>query len=154
MALLAAVAVAGRMLGWRSLRTGHDPLLWSLHVGTAWIPLGLLLVAIGDLTLAIPRAAGLHALTAGAMGATILAVMTRVGLGHTGRPLVAPRGAVASYGLVSAGAVVRTFGPVAWPEHPLPSFVVAGVLWAAGFGIFSLVYWPILTTARVDELPG
>lgn len=153
-ALLAAVAVTGRMLGWRSLRTGHDPLLWSLHVGAAWIPLGLVLVSIGDLTRAIPSSAGLHALTAGAMGATILAVMTRVGLGHTGRPLVAPRGAAASYGLVSAGALVRTFGPVAWPEQPLPSFVVAGVLWAAGFGVFSLVYWPILTSARVDDLAG
>jgi uncharacterized protein involved in response to NO len=153
-ALLAAIAVAGRMLSWQSLRTTHDPLLWSLHLGQAWIPLGLLLVGVADLTLAIPIDAGLHALIAGAAGATILAVMTRVGLGHTGRPLVAPPGAVAVYALVNAGALVRVLAPILWPASYLPALVLAGAFWASAFGLFVVVYWPILTRVRVDGLPG
>lgn len=153
-ALLAAAAVAARMFGWQSLRTAHDPLLWSLHVGYAWVPIGLLLVGIGDLTLAIPMSVGLHALTAGAMGATILAVMTRVSLGHTGRPLVPPTGTAAAYWLVNLGALVRTTGPILAPTLYLRTLAVAGTLWAGAFGLFVLLYWPILTRARVDNLPG
>jgi uncharacterized protein involved in response to NO len=153
-ALLAGALVAGRMLGWQSLRTVHDPLLWSLHVGYAWIPVGLLLVGIGDLTQAVPQVAGLHALTAGAMGAMILAVMTRVSLGHTGRPLVLPRGAAAAYGLVNVGALVRTAGPILAPGLHLPVLAVAGVSWGGAFGLFVVLYWRILTRPRVDDRPG
>ncbi len=152
--LLAGAAVAGRMLGWQSLRTAHDPLLWSLHVGYAWIPVGLVLVGVGDLTPAVPPLVGLHALTAGAMGTMILAVMTRVSLGHTGRPLALPRGAAAAYGLVSAGALVRTAGPILAPGLPLPMLAVAGALWGGAFGLFVLRYWRILTQPRVDGRPG
>lgn len=153
-ALVAALAVAGRMAGWQSLRTGRDPLLWSLHLGYAWVPVGLLLVGIADLTGAVPASAGLHALTAGAMGAMILAVTTRVGLGHTGRALELPAGVVVAYGLVNAGAVVRSLGSIVWPSVQLPSLALAGALWAGAFGLFTALYWPILTRERVDGRPG
>jgi uncharacterized protein involved in response to NO len=42
----------------------------------------------------VPSVAGLHALTAGAIGTMTLAVMTRATLGHTGRPLTADRATV------------------------------------------------------------
>jgi uncharacterized protein involved in response to NO len=98
LAAIAGLAAAARLFGWRPWAVRADPLLWSLHAGMAWVAVGLLLVAAGDLGAPVPPTAGLHALTAGAMGTTILAVMTRVGLGHTGRSLVLPRRAVASYG--------------------------------------------------------
>src|SRR5690606_6424421 len=41
LAALAALAVAARMAGWQTLRTGRDPLVWSLHAGLAWVALGL-----------------------------------------------------------------------------------------------------------------
>jgi uncharacterized protein involved in response to NO len=153
-ALVAALAVCGRMIGWQTLRTGGDPLLWSLHLGYAWVAVGLGLVAIGDLTAILPPTAGLHALTSGAMGSMILAVMTRVGLGHTGRPLVPPRGTVVAYVLVSAGALVRTVGPIYFEGPHFPALAVAGTLWAAAFGLFVVLYAPILTRPRVDGQPG
>jgi uncharacterized protein involved in response to NO len=91
LALLASLASALRLAGWRTWHTRSDALLWSLHAASAWVVVGLALVAASDLGATIPATAGLHALTAGAMGAAILAVMTRVALGHTGRPLELPR---------------------------------------------------------------
>jgi len=155
LAALAALAVAARMAGWQTLRTGRDPLVWSLHAGLAWVALGLALVAAGDLGAPVPPSAGLHALGAGAMGSMILAVMTRVALGHTGRPLVLPRHAVACYGLVHAGALARVASALA-PGATAAAFLLAlgGVLWAAAFGLYVVLYAPILVRPRVDGREG
>ena len=152
-ALLAAVAIAARMLGWQTLRTGRDPLIWSLHAGYAWVAVGLLAVGLADLTYAIPYATGLHALTAGAMGSMILAVMTRVALGHTGRPLALPPGAVWIYALVHAGAGLRVLGPI-FPSAMLPLLVASGTLWAGAFGLYAALYARILTAPRADGAQG
>ena len=150
----AGVAVALRMAGWRTRETLGDPLLWSLHAGMAWVAIGLLLVGLADLGAPIPATAGLHALTAGAMGSMILAVMTRVGLGHTGRPLELPKGAAGSYGLVHAGALLRVAALAAPPALQAPLLLVGGLLWAAAFWLFAILYWPILCRPRPDGRDG
>lgn len=153
-ATIAGLAALARMLGWRSFAVRRDPLLWSLHAGMAWIGAGLLLVGASDLGAPIPPSAGLHALTVGAIGSTIVAVMTRVGLGHTGRALVLPRGAVASYALVNAAALLR-IGAAAFPaSHPLAWLIASGLAWMLAFAVFTVLYWPILTVARPDGRPG
>jgi uncharacterized protein involved in response to NO len=153
-AAAAGLAVAARMRGWQTRRTFWDPLVWSLHAGMAWIALGLGLVAAGDLGAAVPATAGLHSLTSGAMGAMILAVMTRVSLGHTGRSLVLPRGASASYALVYAGATTRIAAAFA-PANLQSSLLVAGgVFWAGAFALFLALYAPILLRPRVDGKEG
>jgi uncharacterized protein involved in response to NO len=154
LALIAALATAARLAGWQSWHTRSDPLLWSLHAGSAWVVVGLLLVGASDLGAPIPAAAGLHALTAGAMGATILAVMTRVGLGHTGRPLVLPRGVVWCYALVHAGALARVVAPLVAGEGQRALLLCSGVCWAAAFGLFAVRYGSILTQPRPDGRPG
>jgi uncharacterized protein involved in response to NO len=153
-AALAALASAGRLVGWQSRRVLRWPLVVSLHLGMAWVALGLGLVALGDLSGLAPPTAGLHALTAGAMGAMILAVVTRVGLGHTGRPLELPRGVPAAYALVNAGALLRVAAPFLAPALQLPVLAAGGAAWAAAFAVFALVYAPILTSPRVDGAPG
>jgi uncharacterized protein involved in response to NO len=150
----AAVIVAARLSGWQTLRTLRDPLVWSLHAGMVWVVAGLFLVAAGDLGGSVPATAGLHALTAGAMGSMILAVMTRVGLGHTGRPLVLPTGAVGSLLLVHAGAAARVLAALAPASDRHRLLLVGGLLWAAAFGLFAVVYGPILTRPRVDGKEG
>jgi uncharacterized protein involved in response to NO len=154
LAAAAGLTVAARMTGWQTLRTWRDPLVWSLHAGMAWVAIGLLLVAAGDLGRSVPATAGLHALTAGAMGSMILAVMTRVSLGHTGRPLVLPKGAVGSYVLVHAGAVARVSAALAPDLLQGPLLVVGGLLWAAAFGLFAILYASILTRSRIDGRDG
>jgi uncharacterized protein involved in response to NO len=154
LACAAGMLVAARMVGWQTLRAWSDPLVASLHAGMAWVALGLLLVGAGDLARTLPATAGLHALTAGAMGSMILAVMTRVGVGHTGRPLVLPSGAAGCYLLVHAGAAARVGSALAPGAQQAPLLIASGLLWAAAFWLFSIVYWPILTRPRVDGREG
>jgi uncharacterized protein involved in response to NO len=153
LAAVGGVAVAARMAGWQTLETWRDALVWSLHAGMAWVAVGLVLVAAGDLG-SISASAGLHALTAGAMGSMILAVMTRVSLGHTGRPLVLPSGAVGSYVLVHAGAAARVLSALAPPRLQAPLLLVGGMLWATAFGVFAIVYSTILVRPRIDGQEG
>jgi uncharacterized protein involved in response to NO len=147
-ALLAGLVLLARMWRWHSLATGRVPLVWILHVGYVWVPVGFLLKAGFDLGGWGDPLAALHALTAGAIATMILAVGSRAALGHSGRPLVPSRWTVLSYVLVTAAAAVRVFG---WGEAAV---MAAGGLWTAGWAVFCVVYWPILTRPRLDGLPG
>jgi uncharacterized protein involved in response to NO len=154
LAALAAATLAVRMSGWRTWRTRRDPLVWSLHAGYTWLVVGFACIAAGDLGAPLFWTAGVHALTAGAFGAMILAVATRVALGHTGRPLVAPPGIPLAYALVSLGALLRVLGPVVAPAWGVQLVVCGGLLWSAAFALFLAVYAPILLRPRLDERPG
>lgn len=152
-ALVAGACVGLALAGWRSRRTLHDPLVWSLHAGRAWLAAGLVasgLAAFGWM----PVPASLHLLTAGAMGTTILAVMMRVTLGHTGRPLVALPGSAAALGLVSAGAALRVGAGFAGPDLGPVLWAPAAALWSAAFGFFAARYGPLLLRPRPDGRPG
>ena len=151
---LAAVVLAARISGWRSLRVLGDPLLGSLHLGQAWLIAGLACFAASDLAAVWPRSVAVHAFTAGAFGTMILAVMTRVALGHTGRPLSAPPSAVAAYGLVTLGALLRTVGVAALPGASFLVLTLAGVLWSGAFASFLVGYAGVLISPRVDGKPG
>jgi uncharacterized protein involved in response to NO len=154
-ALAAGAAVLARLAGWQTARVLHEPLLWSLHAGQAWLGLGLVATGLAawrpDL---VPPNVALHALGAGAMGATILAVIPRVTLGHTGRPLAALTGTRLAFALVNAGAAARVVGPWLAPAQAPLAWWVGGGLWAAAFAIFLVRYGPLLTRPRVDGRAG
>lgn len=154
LAAIAGLAAALRLVGWQAWYTRSDPLLWSLHAGAAWVAVGLLLVAAGDLGAPVPAASGLHALTVGGMGATILAVTTRVGVGHTGRALELPALVVWCYALVHAAALARVAAPFASADAQHAWLLLSAVAWAAAFGLFAARYGPILSAPRPDGQPG
>ena len=153
-AALAAVAQGWRFAGWRSLSTAGEPLVWSLHLAYAWLPVGLTLKAIHLLTGAAWSAQWLHALTIGAASSMILAVMSRAALGHTGRALLASRPIAIAYVLLCLAALVRVFAPSLMAVDYRLTVMVAGALWVAAFGLFMLVYTPILMRSRIDARPG
>ena len=101
----------------------------------------------------LPPSAALHALTAGAIGTMLLAVMSRAALGHTGRPLVAPRLVVAAYGVLSLAAALRVAASLA-PDATSALFLASGILWAAAMALFTAVYAPMLLRPRPDGNPG
>jgi uncharacterized protein involved in response to NO len=143
-ALIAAGAASlVRLARWRGHLTLAEPLVWSLHLGFVWVPIGLLLVGLGAFLPGVPQVAGLHALTAGAMGGMTLAVMTRATLGHTGRPLAADRWTAAIYLLVAAAAALRVAAPLALGIY-LPLIWASGLAWSAAFGLFALRYGRLL----------
>jgi uncharacterized protein involved in response to NO len=120
-----------------------------LHVGYAWLPIGLALLAAVDFGAALPRSAAVHALTAGAMATMILAVMSRAILGHTGRELRASAITKAAYVLVTAGAVLRVAASLGMLDYRL-GMDVAGSAWIGAFLLFLAAYGPILLTPRID----
>jgi uncharacterized protein involved in response to NO len=153
-AALTALAIAVRAKGWGLRQSLGDPLLWSMQLAYLWIPLGLAAHAAAAFDLGISRNVAVHALTVGAVGGMILAIMTRVALGHTGRPFVAPRGIAAAYVLVHCAALARTAALAVLPGSAGAIFVLSGSLWIAAFAIFLAVYAPILVAPRVDGKPG
>lgn len=154
LAAVAAAAHAARLAGWRSFRTRGEPILWILHVAYAWVVVGLALKAawlLGDAGFA---AKWQHALTYGAFGTMILAVMTRASLGHTGRPLMAKPSIAVAYSWLTAGALLRVFGGAWAPDHYLLWLTVSGAAWSLAFLIFVCVYGPILMSPRADGRQG
>lgn len=136
-----------RLSGWQWRAAAAEPLVLILHVAYLWLPVGYLLLGLGALGATVPRSAALHALTMGAVGTMILAVATRVALGHTGRALTASRLTVAAYVALNAGVLVRVLGPLA-PASYLSLIDTAAAGWIAAFGLFLRVYWAILTGPR------
>ena len=153
-AACAAAAQAWRMSRWRSTRTFHEPLVWSLHLAYAWLPVGLALKAAYLLTGGAWAAQWLHALTIGVAASMVLAVMTRAALGHTGRPLVAARTTAVAYTLLSVAALVRVITPSLAVVEYRWTVIGAGVLWIAAFALFLVTYTPILIRPRVDGRAG
>lgn len=147
--LAAGLVQAVRLSRWSGLSATSDPLVFVLHVGYAWLPLGLLLLGASILAPAVPRTAALHALSAGCMATMVLAVMSRATLGHTGRRLHADRLTAWLYALVTAGAALRVAAPFL-PLDYLLSIRVAGTLWGAAFLLFAIGYGPKLLGPRAD----
>jgi uncharacterized protein involved in response to NO len=148
--LLAAAALQFvRWIRWRGYRTFADPLVLILHVGYAWLPIGLALLGC-SLIGWVPRSAAIHALTAGAMTTMILAVMTRASLGHTARELKANAATCAIYVLVTAGAVLRVAASLRAIDYNL-GIEVAGTVWGAALLLFVIAYAPVLCRPRLGE---
>ncbi len=150
----AAALQLARMSGWRTSRTLTSPILWVLHLGYAWIALGLACKAAAGFWEAFPESAALHALTAGAVGTYTLGMMSRIALGHTGRPLAVRPAIAVAYAMISAAALLRVASPVLAPGLFVEASVVSGCLWAGAFAVFVAIYWPILTRPRADGRPG
>ena len=149
LALVAGIATALRQYRWRPHRIGREPILLAMHLGYAWLALGLVLLGVAGVAGAPPSTA-LHALGIGAIGTMILAVMCRTSLAHTGRPAVAGAGtAIACLALTLAAGLRVTAELV--PAFYLPLLVAAGASWFAGFLLFVLIYAPILGTARATR---
>lgn len=153
LALSAAVAHGCRWALWRPWRTGRVPLVWVLHLAYAWVPVHLLLRALAEIGAVSPSLAT-HALTVGAIGGLIIGMMTRTARGHTGRLLKADRYEVACYLLVAAAALVRVGLPLLVPAALVQAALASALLWSAGFGLYAVRYWPVLSRARIDGLPG
>src|SRR5262249_57623734 len=78
---IAALLQFIRLGRWAGDRAVPAPLFLILHVGYAFVPIGLLLAGAGALGL-VPESAGVHAWTAGADGPMTLARITRARRGH------------------------------------------------------------------------
>lgn len=140
-----------RLVRWRGDRTAAEPLVWVLHIGYSFLPIGAL--AMGAAILwpeALGSATAQHLWMAGAIGLMTLAVMTRATLGHTGRDLHAGAGTTALY-LALVGAVLTRVAAGVWPGAAPTLHAVSGALWCATFLGFATLYGPLLLRSRPER---
>jgi uncharacterized protein involved in response to NO len=145
--MAAAIANALRLSRWTGQATWAEKLLFILHVGYGWLAIGVALLGLSIFNIGVPVASAIHALTVGATAIMILAVMPRVTLGHTGRALTANRTTVAIYVLINAATITRVCA--SWhTEFMVLLLLVSGMCWITAFGLFELVYGPMLLTRQ------
>lgn len=142
-----------RLARWRIWVTFRTPLVWSLHASYLFIPTGLLLLGVSEVSLIITKSQAIHALTVGAMGLMILSMISRVSLGHTGRMIIANKIMTLAFGLMLLSGLIRVFGQELI-IGPVSHLTIAITFWSIAFGIFLIQYFPILTSARVDGKSG
>ena len=147
LAFATAIVHGFRLSRWKGMATTSNPLLFVLHVAYLWLPIGYALLACAAFGWLFTPSAALHALTMGAIGSMVLAVTTRVALGHTGRPLQAARLTVFAYWLLMLATLVRVLGPLTGKNYLL-MIDLSATGWMLAFAIFTWVYWPILSRPR------
>ena len=153
LALGTALIGIWRLARWQGHRTSDEPLVWILHLGYAWVPVGFALIAAESVWPIVPSSSGLHALTIGAIGTMTLAVMTRATLGHTGRPLAAGLGTTLVYVLITLAAITRVLSPVLSQDYWI-LMNVSGLAWLSAFSLFVAIYGPKLLRPRADGNAG
>ena len=149
--LAAGLAQAMRLLLWRGVDTRTEPLVWILHVGYAFVPIGML--AMGTAVLwpsALLNVAVQHIWMAGAIGVMTLAVMTRATLGHTGHALTAGIGTTGVYLPVIASVLLRLLGGVL-PDWAWSLYTVSAILWCSAFAGFLVLYGSLLTRPPAES---
>ena len=143
-ALIAAGLNVARLSRWQGMITRSEGLLWVLHLAYAFVPLGFVTIAAAGLG-GMQQVSALHVLTVGVIGAMMLAMLTRVTRGHTGRALTASRLTVLSYICIFLAAVARPLSDVLavfWLTE------AAGVLWMMAFGLFVVEHAAMLVRHR------
>ncbi|MEQ9419994.1 MAG: NnrS family protein [Rhodospirillaceae bacterium] len=136
-----------RLSRWAGHLTFSEPLVFILHIGYGFVPLGFVLVGLASLfSSSITPNAAVHAWTAGAVGVMTLATMTRASLGHSGKPLMANPKTTCAYALVVLAAVLRVGSGVG--DAPNGTIELAAATWVAGFGLFLIIYAPLLLQPR------
>lgn len=152
--LVFAVLAVGhgiRLVRWHDRGLWKVPLLWSLHLAYAWLVLACAAMALWHLGVSLNPSLAVHCLSVGAMAGLILAMIARVSLGHTGRPLQLPGGMTLAFILLNVAALSRVF-LVSVNTHA--GLGLAALCWALAFALFIWRYGPMLMKARVDGHPG
>ena len=154
MVLAAAVACGlhgWRFARWRGWRTAAEPLLWTLHLGYAFLIAAFALRGACALLPTLGPDAWIHLFTLGALGMCKVGLMTRVALRHTGRPMRVPRLMKLAYAMMPAAALLR----LAYTVHHLSEVVLAlsALLWSLSLLLYLVCFAPALLRPSWSRLP-
>lgn len=168
----------GGVLVWLSFAWGLVPslknkLLAMLHLGFAWLGVAFLLGGLspwlawdgatsggsgggGSGGVGALGLGALHALTMGCLASLMLAMVTRVSCGHSGRPLVADTLSWSLFLLLQAATVLRIAAAVpGMPGAALPWLLVAvAALWVGTLGVWGARLGSWYGRLRADGRPG
>lgn len=148
LALFAGLVTLLRSLSWRGWKVAHDPLIFILHLGYFWIPVGFFLLAYSLLTGAAPPSHAMHAFTVGAIGSMTLGVMSRATMGHSGLPLNNEAWLTVMFLCVNLAALSRAILPLVVPEGYVAILHSSGGLWVLAYVLFLLRFGATYVTPR------
>ena len=155
-----AVLTATCAIRWTTLRARGKPLLWTLYAGVAWLPVAMALQAARDASFALTGEwalgrAPIHALGVGFFGGMLVAMVTRVTMGHSGRPLAMDRVALGVFLGVQFAAVARVGSEVVTAPAAIRNLLLlSAVAWLGAFAVWSIRHGRIYLVPRVDGKPG
>ena len=145
-------------LAWGLMKSFRNRLLAMLHIGFLWLGLALTLAGAAQLlgwALDTPvlSLGALHALSMGCLASLMLAMVTRVSCGHSGRALVADRLIWSLFWLLQAATVLRIVG-AAQSAFAGGLLLAAALFWAAIMAVWSLRLGSWYGRLRADGRAG
>jgi uncharacterized protein involved in response to NO len=153
-----AAAALQHTRAWRFRRSFHARLLAMLHIAFLWLGIAMTLYALQSLALLVSGhdwfgRAPLHALGIGFFTGMVVAMASRVTLGHAGRALLADQATWAALLGVNVAAALRVAGEL-WPAAGAWLNLLAGVVWLVMLGVWAGRYLPMYLRPRIDRRPG
>jgi len=150
-----AVAALHHSYVWQFRRSFHARLLAMLHIAFLWLGIGMSLYAVQSLALLATGMdflgrAPLHALGIGFLASMIVAMASRVTLGHSGRALSADTLTWAVLLGVNASAVLRIAGEFL-PQVAHWLNLLAALVWLAALLPWVLRYLPMYLQPRAGH---
>jgi len=144
-------------LAWQPWKCMQPGLLAVLYAAFLWLPVAFALFAVQSLVLDYDGAfvlgrAPVHALTVGFFGSMLVAMVTRVTHGHSGRPLQMGLVPWLTFALLQVVAVTRVFAEVA--SNTALWLVLAACGWLIAFAPWVARSLWIYLVPRRDGLPG
>jgi len=144
-------------LGWQPWKCMRRGLLAALHLAFAWLPIAFALFTVQSLLAFTEHGflfgrAPVHALTIGFFGSMLVAMVTRVTQGHSGRPL--EMGAIAwlTFALLQVVALLRIGAEF---SADMPRWlVIAAFGWLLAFAPWVVRSLWIYVTPRADGRAG
>ncbi len=152
-AALAGLLNLARMVGWGTVAALKKPFVLILHVGYGALGVGMLLEAGFGYTQFEALHAGRHVMAIGGITMICMGMMTRVSLGHTGRPLNPPAGTAVLYACLVGAALLRLAASLL-TDFAAPLLWTAGLLFCAAFVGYLAMYAGFLLVPRPDGKPG
>lgn len=151
--IIAAMANFVRAARWRIWVTLGTPLVWSLHLSYWAICIGLLMLGLHKFNVVASASLAFHAITVGGISLMILAMISRVSLGHTGRAIVVGKMMALAFSFILLAFVLRVLAPLVLSSYSL-LILLASFAWALAYGLFLVNYTKVLFSPRVDGGEG
>ena len=146
---------------WNLISSLNDRLLTILHIAFLWLGIGatlystqsLYLFFTGELILA---RAPLHSLTIGFISSMLIAMATRVSLGHSGRPLAASNYVMGIFIGIGLAAVLRILADTSVINtiFNIHLNIFAALAWVICMLLWIIKFAPIYLSRRADGKPG